>query len=354
MGKLSQHTVIRIIYIVLLLGVFGVFVFPFLIPIVFAGTVSLALFPLLLKFESFGLERRRAAGLLTILFTIVISIPLFFFIVRGTNLITNHLEKIEFNEKLKDTGVQGFVSDLRHDVVLTVHKYTSKFEVTDFLTPNKIDKYLNSVSSFLLTFFQGFAISLPVIFLFLLVMVLCVFSFLKHSHNIRQFFQNIFGFNDNLMDELVAIFISDSRQVYISNLATGGIQSLIVAITATIFNIGSFFLIFFITFILSFIPVIGAAPVAFICAFLAFIQDQNTAAIVLFVVGCFTGVVDNILRPWLTSFGESSIPPMVSFICVLGGALILGFPGLFIGILVGSIVYDTIPIFWRELGKNKE
>jgi predicted PurR-regulated permease PerM len=64
-------------------------------------------------------------------------------------------------------------------------------------------------------------------------------------------------------------------------------------------------------------------------------------------------VIDNMLRPWLATFGESKIPPIVAFVCVIGGALLLGFPGLFIGLLVGSIAYDTLPIFWDDLHTKK-
>ena len=63
--------------------------------------------------------------------------------------------------------------------------------------------------------------------------------------------------------------------------------------------------------------------------------------------------MDNILRPWLASFGESKAPGIVSFVFVIGGALLIGFPGLFIGLLLGSVVYDTFPLFWDEIGKNE-
>lgn len=155
------------------------------------------------------------------------------------------------------------------------------------------------------------------------------------------------------MNELCHIFMKDSRQVYISNIVTGGVQSLMVAIGVSLLGLGDFFLVFFITLILSFVPVIGAAPVAFLFALLAFFKGNTTAAIILLVLGGVTGVVDNILRPWLASYGESRIPPMVAFICVIGGALLLGFPGLFIGLLVGSIAFDTLPIFWDELESKK-
>lgn len=352
MSKKTEQKVARVLYMTVLSIAFLVLVSPFAVPVVFAGSVSLALFPLLLKLENKGISRKKAAVLLTVLFTILISIPITFFIAKGTITVTSQLEKINFNEQLKDQGMQGFVSDIRHDLVLFIHKHAGRLNLDEFLTKTKIDGYLNVTTTFLLNFFRGLVTSLPVVFLFLLVMVICTYSFLKHAHSIRMFFQRVFGFNDKTMDELVGVSIQDARGVYVSNIVTAAVQSLVVALGAAFTGVGDFFFIFFITLILAFIPVIGAAPVAFVCAGIAFLKDNHTAAIILVVVAIFSGLIDNILRPWLATIGESKIPPITAFICVLGGALLMGFPGLFIGLLVGGFAYDTLPIFWREIGKG--
>jgi predicted PurR-regulated permease PerM len=220
MSKKSEQKVARVLYLIALSVAFLVLVSPFSIPIIFAGSVSLALFPFMLRLEGLGLSRKRSAAILTILFTILISIPLFFFLAKGTIAVTSQLEKINFNEALKDQGMQGFVSDVRHDLVLFVHKHAGRLNLEDFLTPKKVDGYLNMVTTFLLKFFQSVASSLPVVFLFLLVMVLCTYSLLKNAHMVRLFFQRMFGFSDEVMNEIVAITIRDARSVYVSNIAT--------------------------------------------------------------------------------------------------------------------------------------
>lgn len=352
MSNKSEQKVARVLYMTVLSIAFLILVSPFSVSIIFGGSVALALYPLMTRLEAKGLSRKKSAALLTILFTVLISIPISFFIAKGIVEVTAHLEKINFNEQLRDQGMQGFVSDVRHDIVLSVHKYAQKVNVGEFLTPKKIDGYLNVVTTWLLKFFQGVVASLPVIFLFLLVTIICTYSFLKHAHTIRLFFQKIFGFNDETMEDLVSISIRDARGVYISNIVTAAVQALCVALGAALTGVADFFLIFFITLILAFIPVIGAGPVAFICALVAYIKGNNTAAIILVFVGLFAGTIDNIIRPWLATIGESKIPPITAFICVLGGALLMGFPGLFIGLLVGSFAYDTLPVFWREVGRG--
>lgn len=350
---MSKEMKIRVLYVILIAGLLLFLVSPFVIPIIFAATIALTLNPgheLLIRK---GMKPNRAAALLTTLFAIIISIPVTFFVIKGTTTVTKKLEELSVNERLRDEGVQEIVSDIRHDFVVAIHKYSSKHEFLDFLDEKKIDSYLGMANTYLLKFFQNFLAELPTLFILLLIMILCTYSFLTHSHAIKGFFQKLTGFSPDRMEQLVAIFIKDSRQVYMSNIVTGSVQSLLVAVGVSLLGIGDFFLVFFITLILSFIPVVGAAPVAFLCAILAFLKGNTTSAIILLVLGGFAGLIDNFLRPWLASFGESKIPPIVAFVCVIGGALWLGFPGLFIGLLIGSYAYDTLPIFWEELDPKK-
>lgn len=350
---MNQEYKIRLLYVVVLVGLLLFLVSPFFIPIFFAATVSLTLHPVLVKLENKGLKKKRAAALLTTMFGIVISIPLFFFVIKGTIAVINQLEKLSINEKLKDQGVTELVSDLRSDFIAAIQNYSSKYEFLDFLNEQKINQYMKLANDQILIFFKSFAGNIPTYFILLLIMIICTYSFLTHARDIRGFFKKITGFSEERMEELTHIFIKDSRQVYMTNIITGGIQSLIVASAVKLLGLGSFFVVFFITLILSFIPVIGAAPVAFVFGIMAFVTGKMTPGIVLVVIGAFTGIIDNILRPWLASFGESRIPTIVAFICVIGGALWLGFPGLFIGLLLGSIAYDTLPLFWEELNTKK-
>lgn len=353
MPSQTEKNVSRTIYLVVVTIAMLILVLPFALPVILAGSIALALYPLLAMLERKGMGRKKAAALLTIFFAIVISIPVFYFVVKGVETVTVHLEEISIAE-IKKEGVSSFVTGMRNDLVQMIHRLGAKSGAGSFLTHQKINSYLTTGSTYLLNFFQSFLALLPLMFLYLLITILCVYSFLKNSRNVRCTFQKIFGFTEEKMDDLVKIFINNSRQVYISNIATGGIQSLIVATAAAILGIGQFFLVFFVTLVLSFIPVIGAAPVAFICGAIAFVQGNTTHAIIMVVVGCFTGVVDNFLRPWLAAFGESRIPPIAAFVCVLGGALLLGFPGLFLGLLLGSVAFDTLPFFWKELGKSSD
>ncbi len=345
---MNKELSIRLLYVLVLVGALFVLVWPFVIPLIFAATVALALKPLHSRLVQKGLTGASAAGVLTALLGFVLSVPLSFFIVKGTVAVTTKLEELAINKLLRDQGVTALVKDIRHDFILAIQEYSARFEFLDFLSEKKIDNYLGIVITYLLDSFRAFLAQVPTLFILLLIMILCTYSFLRHAGRIRRFFQSLLGFSDSKMDELIHILVMDSRSVYLSNIVTGVVQSLLVASGVRLLGLGDFFLVFFITLMLSFIPVIGAAPVAFLFALLGLVNGNVQAAIILGCLGAFTGLVDNILRPWLATFGESKIPPVFAFICVIGGALWLGFPGLFIGLLIGSFAYDTVPIFWEE------
>jgi predicted PurR-regulated permease PerM len=352
MSKRIEHNSIRILY-VLALGTLSLYLIsPFLVPIMFAGTISLALFPLLKKLERQGFGRKKASALLTATFGTIISLPFFFFVVKGTLAVTEQLEKLYSDIRYKNQGVHSIYQTIKGDIISAVQRYGERFGVGSFLTDERMDTTFAKIYGFLLKFFQDFASSLPTVFLYFLVMIICTYSFLKNAETVRRGFQEILGFNNEKMDQLVRVFILDSRSVYFSNITTGAIQSLIIASGVAFLGLGDFFIVFFVTLILSFIPVIGAAPVGFLFAIYAFFLDKTTAAMIMLVVGTFTGLIDNFLRPYLASLGESRIPPVVAFVFVVGGALMLGFPGLFIGLLAGSYAVDTLPLFWEELGKR--
>lgn len=351
MARKTQYQVQRVLYIVFLVGLSLLLIRPFIVPILLAATIALALYPLQIKLVKRKWKASRAAVLITTVFTVVISIPFMFFLAKGTLLVTELLQKFKMGDRIEDQGLQEIFTTLKTELVHGSQKYVSKVPFASFLTEERINEYLKNANIFLLNFFQSLATNIPTVVLFLVVMILCTYAFLRGAGGVRNFFQEIFGFGDRKMDQLVGIFLKNSRQVYISNIVTGAFQSVMVASGAYFITNADWFLVFFITLIVSFIPVIGAAPMTAIFAAVSYFQGNTTGAIILVGLGLFTGLIDNILRPWLASFGESKAPGIVSFVFVIGGALLLGFPGLFIGLLVAAIVYDTLPLFWEEIGK---
>jgi len=88
---------------------------------------------------------------------------------------------------------------------------------------------------------------------------------------------------------------------------------------------------------------------AFIIALYAFFIEKRTGAgVAMSIIGVVSGLADNIVRPYLVSLGEVEVPAFIGFLAVIGGVIVMGLPGLFVGPLLASLMYGALPIIIEE------
>ena len=116
-----------------------------------------------------------------------------------------------------------------------------------------------------------------------------------------------------------------------------------MAAGAQLAQMGDFSLIFTLTFFFSFIPILGAAPVAFVLCLIAFLLQKSSSGFILLVTGSIAGVIDNILRPLLMGRKDDMIHPFISLLSLLGGIIVFGVPGLFIGPVLVQVTLSATP-----------
>lgn len=150
---------------------------------------------------------------------------------------------------------------------------------------------------------------------------------------------------------IIKKFHASCRMVVFSNIITGAVQASIVAIGAFIAGAGDPVVVGFLTFILSFIPMIGAAPFAVILGLVQFATGEFTSGIIMMVTAAVTGSIDNFIRPLLMS-GTEDFHPILSFISIISGLILFGVPGIFLGPMIVSVSIGILPIVWRELRNN--
>lgn len=121
---------------------------------------------------------------------------------------------------------------------------------------------------------------------------------------------------------------------------TGLLQALIVAIGSAIAGY-PVFLTFLIAFILSLIPVVGAAAVPVFLAILSYATGSPSGAIIMAVTALIAGSSDNIIRAYLFSRAANT-NPIVSLFALLGGITLFGFIGLFLAPVVEQLVMSYL------------
>ena len=315
-------------------------IFPFMIPLIFGGILALASSPFIHKLMARGHSRKKSLIMLTVCLFVLIIMPLTFFFMRGFKIVSQFFSEQSIDELTK-SGQQR--------IYALFDKISANYNVDPEMIKQKVLALLNNAGTFTFKLFGDLVSQIPNIVILSVITLFAFYFFLLKEVQIRKFFDRYFHFSQKNADQFIIVLKSSAREVFVANVVTGLIQSTIVSIGALICGIGDFYIVLFTTFIISFIPVIGAAPMAFLLSGIAFIDDQVGQGITMAVVGVITGTADNFIRPYLSSsFGDANVPVFVSFIAVIGGVVVLGIPGLFVGPLLASLVYGALPILARE------
>ncbi len=318
---------------------------PFLIPFLFGGMLAMALSPFLAFFmRKYHWKRQKALVVLTLIIFLTAALPSAIFLMRGAKIISEFFSKQSISVITQNAQgkIYAFVDNMAEDN-----------HIDPVMVREKVDNFSTQAGAWILKTFSDMVSQIPDLFLVGLVTLLSFYFFLSKEDHIRKLFDRYYYFNKQTSDKFVAVMKSSCREVFFSNVITGVMQSLIVSLGALACGLGDFYIIFFFTFIISFIPIIGAAPMAFALALYAFMDGRAGAGIAMAVIGCISGLADNIIRPYLVSLGEVEVPAFIGFLAVIGGVIVMGLPGLFVGPLLASMMYGILPLIVNDYFPNE-
>lgn len=230
----------------------------------------------------------------------------------------------------------------------------SSWTGTDFSVSAKegIETVVQKVGAIVLNQSTQILGELPAIILATFVFLIALASFLFRDKSIKDLTYRYSPLDEDTTKSLIKICKKSCSITLFSTLVIGLIQSIVIGVGSLIFNQGDFWLVVTITFFVSFIPVIGAAPVGYCLSLLAFISDKTGSAIGLFIVATIAGTIDNILKPFLVS-GDLDVHPAIGFTCVVGAIIMMGLPGLLIGPVIMNVFIGASTML-LDKDKNRE
>jgi predicted PurR-regulated permease PerM len=139
------------------------------------------------------------------------------------------------------------------------------------------------------------------------------------------------------------------RGVVYGILGTGLVQAVMAGIGFVIAGVPGAALLALLTFFLSVVPM--GPPLVWLPAALWLFHSGSTGwGIFMLVWGVAISSIDNVVKPWLISQG-SDLPFILIFFGVLGGALVFGFIGVFIGPTLLAVGYRLI-VEWSPAEKE--
>ena len=343
----KPHVVISLI-VILLLGLFFYINLPFAIPFILAGIFALGLQDFVSRMtKRWKLPRWLIITLVMIAGLAIFWIPLSLAVYRG-------IMAVKIPENLQGSHLTEQLDILKNFTVELVAKVSNIVGV-DLTSPVRqtLENLIRKSGELILSFSSDIIRSAPSIvfngFMFLVFLA----ALLGQAEAFKRFIMKYSVVDDTVTEKMIQVLKISCSVTLFSTFIVGLIQAGIIGFGSLIFGEGDFWLVTPVTFVLSFIPVIGAGPVGYLISLLAFLGNRTGAGIGMLVIAIVASTIDNVLKPLLIGGKDKKIPALLGFTCVLGAIVMMGLPGLLLGPVLLNVVIRAVPLLPPEL-KNHD
>ena len=320
---------------------------PFWSALFWAAVLSFASWPVMrVLTRLLGGRQALAAGLLTLVWTVVVAVPL---VMLGFNL-ADHIKDV--TALLKGFQVEGLppvpawlagvplVGDRLVSFWLTIDQQGAAFFAT-------VRPYLGQVGNWLLARSAQIGGGMLEVVLSLVL----IFFFYRDgpalAHFVHALLHRLIG---ERADHYLHLVAGTVQRVVNGVIGTAAAQALLALIGFWIAGVPGAVLLGLLTFVFSLIPMGPPLIWGPVVAWLVWRGDYGLA-IFLGVWGTFiVSGVDNVLKPYLISRG-GNLPLVVVLLGVFGGILAFGFMGLFLGPTLLAVAYSLLKDWIATPGK---
>lgn len=356
MAATDRKRIFKMIVATVFLVAFAVLFFPFYAELLLAAVFAFAMEPALGRWlQPKHLRWRTSVALILVAGFIIIATPL---TIVGYKVYASVVQISKSG--LQNTEIYKKLYEIKGQFVDMGMRVSSRLGFDNQVDLAGLSEdALAKVTSATLAVVTGMVGNIPQIILSIFIFVAALYFFLAEAATIKHIFNRQNLLSPHETDRFVEVLQRASYSTVVASLIIGVLQSTIVGIGSLIFSAGDFMVVFVVTFFASFIPVIGAGPVAAsLGLYMALLGDYGPA-IGLGVVAVIAGTVDNLVRPYLISSSEGDLHPIVSLLAIIGALLIFGMPGLLLGPVIASVAVKIIPTLYagstvdaKDLGKR--
>lgn len=356
MAATDRKRIFKFIVATVFLVAFTVLFAPFYAELLLAAVFAFAMEPTLGRWlQPRHLRWRTSVALILVAGFVVIAAPL---TIVGYKVYASVVQISKSG--LQNTEIYKKLYEVKGQFVEMGTRVTSRLGVSDQVDLAGLSEdALAKVTSATLTVVTGMVGNIPQIVLSIFIFVAALYFFLAEAAPLKQIFNRQNLLSPHEADRFIEVLQRASHATVVSSLIIGVLQSAIVGVGSLLFSAGDFMVVFVVTFFASFIPVIGAGPVAAVLALYKVLLGEFGPAIGLGVVAVIAGTVDNLVRPYLISNSEGDLHPIVSLLAIIGALLIFGMPGLLLGPVIASVAVKIIPTLYagptvdaKDLGRR--
>lgn len=325
-------------------GLLGSLIYPFASALLFAAVLAGAFFPM---FERLTARLRGRAMVASLLITLMVgaflATPTVWLAVRVGDEVLTVMSKVQ-RALRTGGGVPAVVRLLPPSIQVKVRSAINALPGGAEQIQDLADNRSGDAAAALT---QGLLATALFVVDFSLMLV-AFFFFLLDGKRLVHWIATVAPMPDAQILEIVADFRAVSVAVLFSSLGTAGVQAAaaLVGYLATSVPQPLFFTL--VTFVVAFIPAIGAAGVVLACAGLLFATGHAEPAFYLALWGiAVVSTVDNLVKPWLLK-GRMEVHGGLIFFALVGGMATFGPVGLVAGPLILSFFLAVVRLNRNE------
>ncbi len=345
----SIYTVLRIGFIILLLVLSFQIIKPFLMPVLWGIIISIAVFPLHSKFASLlGNRKKLSAIIITLVFLFLLVAPSVIFIESTVVGIQNLSEQIALGKSIipapsKDVAEWKIIGKPIYDIWLLASE-----SLEDLF--RKFEPQLMEFAPKALSIASGLGTTVLLFFISIIIGGALLTQNKSAEKSAKSIFATLIGQQG---ENFVALSIATIRSVVQGILGVAVIQAILAGLGFLLIGMpvpGLWVLIILITAIMQLPALLIMGPLAIY----AFSFADTTPAVIFAIWAVLVGLSDNFLKPMLLGRGVD-IPVLVILLGAIGGMIMSGIIGLFVGSVVLAITYKVfIAIFVDDVLDEKE
>lgn len=340
------ETILQLGLIFLILGFCFNLLSPFVTPILWAIIFAIILYPL------FNILQKKLKGKKSLSATIIVLSILGIVIIPSVSFFSGITSAIMEFKTGVDAGTIKIATPgqaIKEWPVIGEKVYDILYSASTDLEKTLLDhkEQIKEVSTKVV---GGIASSIvTVLQIVLSVIIAGVFMASSSAQNLAtNFIMRIAG---DKGDEFIEIIISTVRQVVKGVIGVAVIQTMIQAVGLFLCGVPFPGILTLLCLILSIIQIGPIIVNIGVIAYLFSTGDSSTAAIMWTIFFLLSGLSDNVLKPLLLGKG-ALVPMLVIFIGVIGGFMMSGFIGLFVGPIIFSIGYKLFVAWMDEKAEN--
>lgn len=314
---------------------------PFLATLALAAICAVVLHPVYKKISKLiGNHEAIAASITVILSIICIIIPL---TLLGTQMV---------REAIQLYGSFSQVEDKQSSLILVIDNIG---QTSERFIPGTGNYFANISSNITIYIKQALAwlignlgqalSSASVLLLDLFIFFMCFYYLLKDGEWLKKSIIKLSPLDDTDDETVFKRLESSVNSIIKGNLVIAFVQGILMAIGFYLFGLPNGVLWGSVAIIASLVPRIGTAIVLVPAVLYLFVIGNTTQAIGLAVWGTLiVGLIDNIMGPKLIG-KHLQLHPVFVLLSVLGGLVLFGPIGIFLGPLVISLLFALLSVY---------